>query len=56
MELKIYPQSNFKPRPVNMAPKNILQLSKEEKQQFIKSFDLVLNDCDGDRDFLSISK
>lgn len=34
---------------VEMAkvPKNILKLSAEEKRDFIDSFDLVLNDCDG---------
>lgn len=29
------------------VPRNILELSKAEKLQFIESFDLVLNDCDG---------
>lgn len=29
------------------STKNILQLSKEEKQKFINSFDYVLADCDG---------
>lgn len=30
-----------------MVPKNLLQLSREEKQKFVDSFDLVLHDCDG---------
>lgn len=29
------------------VPKNILELSKEEKRKFVDSFDLLLNDCDG---------
>lgn len=30
------------------VPKNILELSQEEKRQFVDSFDLVLHDCDGE--------
>lgn len=32
---------------MSKVSKNILKLTKEEKRQFIDSFDLVLNDCDG---------
>ena len=32
----------------NRKPRNLMSLKKEEKIDFINSFDLVLSDCDGE--------